>query len=188
MSWSSASSCATWAPGSRAAGSPTIRVDGVARLRGARAHAVGRLHRSGQLGGGRGHHRRGHRGRRHALGGHGGRRPPCSRKMNVHCEHDGAVLSRGAAHADQRRAHHHRPVAGISERSRQPGDSAGHAGRRRHAGPRLAVRAAPVFARADERRWAPTSSSAIRTASSSPARATCAASSWTAATSDRAWP
>ena len=53
-------------------GSHTIRVEGgIAKLERREQDALRRLHRGGQLGGGRRHHRRGHRGRRHAAGGHG---------------------------------------------------------------------------------------------------------------------
>ena len=126
------------------------------------------------------------RSRRHAAGGHGSRR--------VGAQEDARAVRAGrrrvprrAVEAGRRRPHHDGTVAGLSERPRQPGDRAGDAGRRRHAGARLDVRTAAVRAGADERHGRATCSSAIRTASSSPARAGCAASRSTAATSARAW-
>ncbi len=108
-------------------------------------------------------------------------------KMHVQCAQDGDVFRVEPSHADRRGPHHDRPVAGVSERPRQPGHGAGDAGRRRHARARLAVRTAAVRARADERhgrRPVP-----LRSASHHRHRpaASCAASRSTAAISDRAW-
>ena len=90
------------------------------KLRGADANVVGRLHRGRQLGG----RRRRSPAATSRSAARAGRTwkssARCSSKMNVHCEHDGTIVPRGAAHADQRRPHHDRPVARVSERSDQP--------------------------------------------------------------------
>ena len=116
-----------------------------------RAPALGRLHRGRQLGGGGGDHRRRHRhtrrqGRRH--GSRRGRPEAALRRVRD----GGRPVSRQPLEAEGRRPHHDRAVAGLPERSDQPRDGAGDAGRGPHPGARLAVRTAPVRPRADERR------------------------------------
>ena len=151
-----------------------------------RASAVGRLHRGRQLGGRRGGHRRRDRGPRRARRGHGSRRRGA--EAAEHRVRDGRRrVPRRAVAAAGGRPHHDRPVAGISERPRQPRHRAGDAGGRPDAGARLAVRAAAVRARAVERHERAICSCAIRTASSSPVRGGCAAGRSTAATSGRGW-
>ena len=109
-----------------------------------------RLHRGRQLGGGRRHHRRGSRDWRHAAGGHGSRRQRAAQDARRLLA-ERRCVQRAPQQAGRRRAHHDRSVAGLPKRPRQPGDRAGHARRRRHAGARLALRTSAVRTGADER-------------------------------------
>ena len=74
------------------------------------------------------------------------------KRLNVECAMDGDIFRVERSKPKAAGPDHDRTVAGVPERSRQPGDGAGDAGRGPDAGARLAVRAAAVRARADERR------------------------------------
>ena len=116
-----------------------------------RASAVGRLHRSRKLGGRcRGDRRRNRRRRRPRDRYGGGRRRSEAAARPVRDAR--RRLPGGAVAAAIGRADHHRTLAGIPERSDQPRDGARDASGRSDARARLAVRAAAVRARADERR------------------------------------
>ena len=73
------------------------------------------------------------------------------RQMGLECQYDDDRFTVVALDADRGPPDHDRAVAGVSERHGQPRDRARDAGRRPDAGARLALRAAPVRARAAER-------------------------------------
>ncbi len=86
--------------------------------------------------------------------------------MGVSMELDRRPAGRAALQPRRRAPHRHGPVARVSQRHREPGDRARHAGARPDAAARLDVRTAPVRARAAELDAGRISSCAIRTASS----------------------
>ena len=128
-SWSCASFFAAWARASRGGRPDDSRLKAPAKLRGATKTLWGDYIEAGSWACRRGHHRRQHGDRRHAMGGHGGgllRAQEDERALRARRRD----LSRRAAHADQRRTHHDRPVAWLPERSREPGHGARDASRR----------------------------------------------------------
>ena len=115
------------------------------------AHALGRLHRCGQLGGDRRDHRgqrRGDRRARRRRGSVRGRPSPVGRADRT--IEDGPAPG-GAVAVGRRRPDHHGALAQFSERPGEPGDGAGDTSSGQHACARLDVRTAAVRPRSDER-------------------------------------